>query len=367
MLGPRELNRALLARQMLLARRALPVTDALTHLVGMQAQAPDAPYFGLWSRLDGFAPEELSRLILERRAVRMALMRGTIHLATSRDALALRPLVQPVLDRELTANVARRRGLEGVDLSAVARAGHALLDEQALTPAALGALLRVKWPDRDASALAHVVRCHVPLVQVPPRGTWGGSGRAAHTTADSWLGLQPKRAHSLDEMVMRYLRAYGPACVADAQTWSGLRGLGDVIERLRPSLRTFRDERGRELFDLPDAPRPVADTPAPARLIAPFDNVVLSHADRTRMMSAGHRRAIFSSRNGVVPGAALVDGFVVGIWEIVRERGRASLRIETFGRIRSADRAALGEEGQRLLAFAGGEGDIRFAVGAATG
>ncbi len=349
-LGLRALNRATLERQMLLGRHELPALEAIEHLVGMQAQAPYPPYVGLWTRLDGFRPDGLARLIEERRAVRIALMRNTVHLVSARDCLRLRPLVQPVLDRGLRANRADREGIEGVDLEALVAAGRALLGERPRTARELGELLGERWPERDPSSLARAVRHLVPLVQVPPRGVWGKSGHPTHATAEAWLGRPLDPDPSPEEMVGRYLGAFGPATVKDAQAWSGLTRLGEACERLRPRLSTFWDERGRELFDLPEAPRPDPDTPAPPRFLPEFDNLILSHADRARVIADEHRKAI-SSRNGMVPATILVDGFVSGTWKAERTRGRATLVIEPFEPLPKEDRDALAEEGERLLRF----------------
>ncbi len=364
-LGLRALNRATLERQMLLRRRKLPAIEAIEHLVGMQAQAPDPPYVGLWTRLEGFCSEELARLILDRRAVRVALMRNTIHLVTARDCLALRPLVQPVLDRGLYANRAHRTGVEGVDIEALVAAGRELLEGRPRTAKELGELLRGRWPDRDPASLARAIRHLVPLVQVPPRGVWRKSGPAAHTTAETWLGRPLDPDPLLDEMVVRYLGAFGPATVKDVQTWSGLTRLGEVTERLRSRLRAFRDEHGNELFDLPDAPRPDPVTPAPPRFLPEFDNLILSHADRTRVIANDYRKAI-ASKNGMVPATVLVDGFVRGTWKMERTRGKATLVIEPFEPLPKKDRDPLAAEGERLVRFiAEPEGaeafEVRFA------
>jgi hypothetical protein len=360
-LGPRELNRATLERQMLLRRRKLSAVEAIEHLVGMQAQAPAPPYVGLWTRLKDFHPDELARLILERRAVRIALMRNTVHLVSARDCLALRPLMQPVFDRTLYSTRANRAHLEGIDIEALVAAGRALLEEKPRTAKELGELLQEQWPERDPTSLARAIRHLVPLVQVPPRGLWGKSGPAAHTTAEAWLGRPLDPAPSLEETILRYLGAFGPGTVKDVQTWSGLTRLGEVIERLRPRLSIFRDESGKELFDVPDAPMPDPDTPAPPRFLPAFDNLILSHADRTRVIAEEYRKAI-ASKNGMVPASVLNDGFVRGTWKTERSRGKASLEIKPFESLTKEDRDALAKEGERLIRFTGAESyEIRFA------
>lgn len=369
MLSLRALNRALLDRQMLLRPVPLPdagpraerVIETIEHLAGLQAQAPFPPYYGLWSRLAGFRPGDLAELILSRRVVRIALMRGTIHLVSARDCLTLRPLVQPVLDRGMSAVYGRQ--LVGVDHGALAAAARILLEEKPRTFSELGALLHGRWPDHAPTALAQGVRALVPLVQVPPRAVWGAAGQAAHTSAESWLGGSLEASPRQEDLVTRYLAAFGPATVMDMQAWSGLTRLREAVERLRPGLRTFRDEQGAELFDLPDAPRPDPGVPAPVRLVAEFDNLILSHADRARIISEASRKRIFT-RNGIFPGTVLVDGFVVGMWRLARSRRAAALIIEMFEPLGDRDRDAIIAEGGRLLAFAAPDApahDIQFA------
>jgi hypothetical protein len=347
-MGPRALNRALLARQMLLDRSDLPPLEAIERLAGLQAQAPAAPYVGLWSRLRDFEPAELARLIVARRAVRIALMRGTVHLVSVRDALTLRPLMQPIFDRDLRVNSTYARGLAGVDLTALAAYGRELVEGRARTMGELRALLRARWPDRDAASLAYGVRNLLPLVQVPPRGLWGAGGLPTLTTAEAWLGRPLARRASLASMVRRYLAAFGPASVMDVQEWSGLTRLGSVVERLRPRLRRFRDERGTELFDLPDAPRPDPDTPAPARFLPEYDNLFVSHADRSRVVADAHRGRITLDGREIV-GTVLVGGFARGTWKVRRKGGRAVLLVAPFARLMAAETAAVGAEGERLL------------------
>jgi len=354
-LGPRALNRALLERQLLLRRAKLPALEAVEWLVGLQAQSPGAPYVGLWSRLEGFRFDDLAGLISRREVVRVVLMRSTIHLVTGDDCMALRPVVQTVLERSLKGTFGRR--LQGVDLDQVAAAGRVLVEERPRTFSELGPLLRERWPDHDPEALAMAVRTGVPLVQVPPRGLWGESGQATHTSAEAWLGRPAGTDSRPDAMILRYLGAFGPATVKDVQVWSGLTGLRAAVERLRPGLLTFRDERGAELFDLPDAPRPDPDTPAPPRFLPEYDNLLLSHDDRTRVIADPHRPLVF------MKGAVLVDGFVRGTWKIDRQKGAASLVVEPFAPLSKRDRTALADEGARLLAVAGGGArahDVRF-------
>jgi hypothetical protein len=361
-LSRRALNRALLERQLLLRRARLPVLDALEHLVGMQSQAPNPPYFGLWTRLESFRPDDLAQLIVDRRAVRIVLMRNTVHLVSARDCLALRPLMQPFLDNSLKGTPYGKNSA-GVDLAALRAAARALLAQQPLTPGKLGELLKQRWPDRDAASLANAIRTLLPLVQIPPRGLWGQSGQTAYALAEDWLGRPLEPAPALEAMILRYLAAFGPASVADIQKWSGLPGLRAVVDRLRPQLRSFCDERGRELLDVFDAPLPDPETPAPARLIAEFDNLLLSHADRSRIFADEHRQR-FITVNGQVLGTVLIDGFVQGTWKIARLRDAATLIIEPFAAVSQQDRDAVAEEGARLLAFAAADAkshDIRFA------
>ena len=368
-LGQRALNRALLARQLLLARRPLPpaggersgqVIATIEHLVGLQAQAPFPPYYGLWDRLAGFRPADLADLIASRQVVRIGLMRGTIHLVSADDCLLLRPLIQPVLDRGFRNGFARQ--LPGVDLAALAEAGRAAVEQRPRTFSELGTLLAGHWPGHDQAALAQAIRALVPLVQVPPRAIWGAAGPAAHSSAESWLGQPLHPRSSLDTLVVRYLGAFGPATVRDIQAWSGLTGLREVVERLRPRLRAFASSSGAELFDLPAAPRPDPGTPAPVRLVAEFDNLILSHADRTRIISDQDRRRL-ASRNGIFPGTVLIDGFARGMWRIIAARRAAVLRVELFGLVTDRDREEVAAEGKRMLEFAAPEAearDIRF-------
>ena len=311
---------------------------------------PTAPYVGLWARLEGFQLQALASLLIDRKVVRIALMRSTIHLVTARDCLAWRPLLQPAMDRGLRGTFGKR--LVGLDLEALVTTGRGLVEERPRTFAELGALLGERWPDRDPAALTNAVRALAPLVQPPPRGVWGVGGLATHTTAEAWLGAPLDLAPSLDALVLRYLAAFGPASVRDMQTWSGLTQLRGVFARLRPQLAVFQDERGVELFDAPDAPRPDPDTSAPPRFLPEWDNLLFSHADRTRVISDAHRQRLSATDDGRLPSAVLLDGFMAGVWKIVRAKGAATLRIQPYRPFTADEREALADEGARLLAFA---------------
>jgi hypothetical protein len=361
-LGQRALNRALLARQLLLRRERRSAAETVEHLVGMQAQEPRDPYVGLWTRLEGFDPHELGRLIADRHAVRSPLMRATVHLVTARDCLTLGPLLRPVLERGFWTGSPFGRQLRGVDVDAVLAAGRALLDEQPRTTAQLRKLLGERWPDHDASSLAYAVHHLAPVVQIPPRGVWGKKGLPTWATTECWLGHSPDPDPSPDQMVLRYLAAFGPAGVMDIQAWSGLTRLREVTDRLRPRLRSFRNEAGRELFDLPDAPRPAPDTPAPVRFLPQYDNVVLSHADRSRI-SAG--AAAQWPTDDLHWSPLLVDGLVRGAWRLTRERKVATLTVRPLGPLSGQDHA-VAEEGGRLLDFLAADADrrdLRMAAG----
>ena len=365
-LSRRALNRAILERQFLLRRVSLPAEAVIAHLVGMQAQVPTDPYVGLWSRIEGFRPEELSGLIEARRAVRAtSMMRTTIHLLTADDWLELRPVLQSVSERGLMTGSPFGRRLAGLPIDEVLALGRTLLQEKPRTISALGRLLHERWPDRDASSLSYAVRYLVPLVQIPPRGLWGRSSQPTLATAESWLGRSVATETSPDRMILRYLAAFGPASVMDIQTWCWLTRLGPVVERLRPQLRTFRDEHGRELFDVPDGPRPDPDTPAPPRFLATYDNIALSHKDRTRIYGDLVNWTVVGDAFSRVfaGGSLLVDGFIVGGWHLERDGDTTSLVVIPLRRLAPADRPAVVEEGERLVGFLARDSpsrDIRF-------
>jgi Winged helix DNA-binding domain len=354
----RALNRTTLRRQALLERAAMPALGMVGQLVAVQAQEPDAPYLGLWTRLEGFEHDELTRLLRERRVVRSSVLRGTQHLVTAADYPWLRPLVQPVLERAQRGTFGRR--IAGLDLAELASATRGLLAGRTLTRPQLRDLLAERWPDRDPQALVWTAQLLVPVVHPAPAGTWRRRGATPFTLTEEWLGRPLAAAPSPEVLLRRYLAAFGPASVADVQAWSGLTRLGEVAERLRGELRSFRDEAGRELLDLADAPLADPDVPAPVRFLPEFDNLLLAHADRTRVLSDAHRGLVVQGL-----AAVLVDGFVRAVWTITREGGTATLVVEALdGRLPAAERAAVTEEGTRLLAFAAADAtrhDVRFA------
>lgn len=352
-LSRRVLNRTLLSRQLLLERVERPAAELVEYLVGMQAQEPPDPYVGLWTRRAGFDPLELSKLIEDRGAVRMGHLRGTLHLVTARDALAHYPILADVMARSWRSSPFVKR-LVGVDIDRVLARARELVEERPRTPSELAAVLAPEWPDRDPGSLAYAARFLLPLVQVPPRGLWGKSGRPTNTTAEAWLGSPLDRDTSVDDLILRYLAAFGPATVSDIRVWSWLTGLREVVDRLRPRLRTYRDEAGRELVDVPDGRIAEADLPAPIRFLPQYDNVFLSHDDRSRILSDGVSVPELAWRGGI-----LVDGFVAAAWRIERERRRATMTVTLAQPASASQRNDIEAEGQRLLEFVAADADPR--------
>jgi hypothetical protein len=340
------LNRTLLARQFLLERVDVDQLEVVDRLVGMQAQVPLDPYVGLWSRLRVFDPHALGRALLERRLVRLTLLRATLHLVSSGDALRLRPVLQAMLERAFVSSPFAHQ-LVGVDLAPVLARGSDLVEKEPLTIAQLRAALAEEWPDYDPNSLAYAVRYLVPLVQVTPRGVWGQTLQPTFTTLASWLGLPaPEARASVAEFVLRYLRAFGPASTADIGTWSWLSGVRSIIAHLRPQLRVYRDQEGRELYDVQDGVFADPSIPAPVRFLPQYDNVFLAHADRSRIMDAVTWGASFTHR-----GSFLVDGFLAGAWKLAEKKRDATLVVDVRTRAPSAGRVQIREEAEALLAF----------------
>jgi len=343
-ISKRALNRTTLLRQSLLGRSDLDPKSMIEHLVGMQAQNPQDPYFALWSRLTRFDPSQLSGMIEQGEAVRGALMRATIHLATTPDFLRLRPQLQVVCTRTL-GSTAFAKDTRDVDRDELVAIGRTLVEERPMTRAKLRTMLGDRWPDVPAASLAQVVTYLLPVIQVPPRGLWGRSGSASWTTIEKWTGSEMAAETSVEETFRRYLAAFGPASVADARIWSGLPGLRQVSERLRPQLRSFRADTGMELLDLPDHPIVDEDTPAPPRFLPEYDNVLLGHSDRSRFFV-----------EGPIPlgweGNLLVDGVFSGGWKLNRDRTGSRLEVEVRRKVTKLELNAVGDEAQRLVEFA---------------
>ncbi|MFH9011980.1 winged helix DNA-binding domain-containing protein [Streptomyces sp. NPDC017943] len=357
-LDARALNRATLARQLLLDRTGLPVLDAVAHLGGLQAQEPQEPFTGLWSRLRAFDPDDLSALLTARRVVRTHLMRRTVHLVTADDALAWRARHDAML-RQRVLGVYRRE-LDGVDLGELAAAGEKVMsDGEPRTMPELARAVAGRWPQAGPRPLGEMlVAGLLPTVQLPPRGLWRTKGGARYGLMSSWLGraIDPPAADGSDPvgqaLVRRYLAAYGPAASADLRAWCGLAGLPRA---LRGELLSFRDERGRELLDLPGAPRPDPDTPAPVRFLPAFDNAVLGYDDRSRVIDDAHRGLSVAGARLV-----LVDGRVAATWTVEAD----TVHVTPLRGLSRAERDAVGEEGSALASFlCGGPADCADRAG----
>ena len=335
---------------MLLERSAAPVDATVARLLGMQAQIPRPPYVGLWTRLAAFEREMLSTALHERRVVRATAWRGTLHLLTADDLLTFRGALQPMLSRGMQSILRNR--VETFDMEKLLATARAFFAAKPATFDAARAHLAARHPVADERAMGYAVRTHLPLVQVPDDSAWGFPAAADFALADEWLGRAiPTGAKDLSELVRRYLAAFGPASVKDAQNWSGMGGLRATFDELRGELVTFRDARGRELFDLPDAPRPDEATPAPVRFLPEYDNLVLGHDDRSRIVADAYRPRLVT-KNLQVPATFLIDGFVAGIWKVERKRNSATLALSPFGKLRKNDLRALEREGAALLSFA---------------
>jgi hypothetical protein len=347
-LSRRALGRATLARQLLLERVRRPVHDTLEHLVGLQGQVPKVPHLALWDRLADYAPGELDELMTTRAVVRTQLMRTTIHTVTTVDALALRPVLQPVLDRVFSGTAWGQR-LRGTDVGPAVATARQLLAARPLTRAALTRELATRHPTVDAEAVTYGVSYWVPWVQIPPRGLWGASGPPVMTPLDTWTGVDDGPGPMpLDRLVVRYLGAFGPASVRDVQAWCGLTRLREVTDRM--DLRRFRSVDGVELLDVPDAPLPEPDVPAPVRFLAEYDNVTLSHADRSRVVGDEPLQPLHGGLGGWV-GAVMVDGLVRATWAARVAGDATELEVRVAGGLSSAERADVEDEGRAVLGF----------------
>ncbi|MFI2239232.1 winged helix DNA-binding domain-containing protein [Streptomyces chrestomyceticus] len=373
-LDTRALNRATLARQLLLDRADLPALDAVAHLCGLQAQEPQEPFIGLWSRLSAFAPAQLDGLLTGRHVVRTHLMRRTVHLLTADDVLAWRGRHDAMLRQRVLGTY--RRELEGVDLEELAAAGRAVMaDGEPRSMSELARAVAGRWPEAGPRPLGEMlVAGLIPMVQLPPRGLWRTKGGVRNVPLASWLGREPAppapngagtggpvpgvsdasepgasdpgvpaASDPVGEaLVRRYLAAFGPAASADLRAWCGLAGLPRAVAAVREELVSFRDERGRELLDLPDAPRPDPGTPAPVRFLPAFDNAILGYQDRGRIIDDAHRGLSVAGERVV-----LVDGRVAATWKAAD----GTVTVFPLRRFSRAERTAVEEEGEALAAF----------------
>jgi hypothetical protein len=349
-LSRRALNRATLARQILLQREKAKVVPAVERIAGLQAQLARPPFLGLWSRVEGFKREDLVRAVERREVVRGTLMRATLHLMSRKEFVAHRPALQSMLSQAMQG-VLRDR-IKGLDADALVDAARTYFDKTPGNFEALRTHLARLFPRLDVRAMGYIVRTHLPLVQIPAHGAkWAYAATADFAVAESWLGERLGSDPGPGALLLRYLAAFGPATLRDFQTWSGVAVAVDVVQKLRPKLRTFRDERGRELLDVRKAPLPGEEVAAPVRFLPEFDSVLLALADRTRIIADEHRPAI-ATKNLMVPATFLVDGFVAGTWKIERKRRTATLSVKPFGTLPRAVRRDLEEEGEKLLRFA---------------
>jgi hypothetical protein len=337
---------------MLLARADVSVPAAVEQLAGMQAQEPRPPFIGLWTRLARFERGDLHRALHERTVVRGTLMRGTLHLFSAADYVAHRRTLQPMLSR-IAAGILRERA-EGLDLEALVSAARDILAAEPRTFNQMRPLLHAAFPHFDERALGYLARTEEPLVMIPTDDRWSFPGDARFGLADAWLD-GPLADGDPGALFVRYLSAFGPASAADFQQWSGFQRAAPIVDAMRDRLTTFKHERGHELFDLPEAPRPSPESPAPVRFLPEFDNLLLSHADRTRVLPETYRRLVLGAKNGRIPATFLIDGLVAGAWRIDRKRGAAILGLTPFAPLAKGDAPALEQESEALLRFVEGD------------
>jgi hypothetical protein len=343
-LSLRALNRATLARQLLLRREKLKVVAAVERLAGMQAQIPRPPFIGLWSRVEGFRRGDLVRAIERREIVRGTLMRGTIHLVSRKDFIEWRPAIQPVLTRVMTSVLGKV--LDRFDLERILAVARTRFDRDACTFAELRTHLSEEFPGLNSRAMGLIVRMLLPLVQTPQAGQpWAYHAAADFAVARSWLGEDVPTTGEPERLA---------ATAQDFQIWSGLPGGRAVVDALRPKLRLVRDDKGRDLLDLPKAPLVDGDEDVPVRFLPEYDNLLLAHADRSRMVHDDHRKQLFT-RNLLIPPSFLVDGFVAGLWtvesKLAARKRHVRLILKPFAKLNRRTRAELEEEGERLMRF----------------
>jgi hypothetical protein len=344
----RDLNRSLLARQLLLERALMPIPAAVEHLAGLQAQQPASPYIALWTRLSDFTRDDLGGFIDDHSIVKATLMRATLHLMTADDFMRFRGPIQPALDAA-AADIVKQRGVE-IDTGEILEFGKRLLADSPHTFEQISEALTELHPDTDVGAMRYTIRMRLPLVQVSTDTRWSYPGNPQFALAESWLGRAIAADPDPHDLIKRYLAAFGPATVADIENWSGLSKLKATVEAMQSDLVTYRDERKRTFFDLPDMPFPDADTPAPVRYLPEYDNILRAHKDRTRIVADAHRKRVYLPALRVAS-TVLIDGFVGGTWKVETKKSAATLTVTSFAPLDAPTSSALTEEGERLLPF----------------
>ena len=342
----RQLNRSLLARQHLLKRAALDSHSAILSLVALQSQIPNPPYIGLWTRLRRFERDDLTALLESRQVVRAPWLRSTLHLVTAADHQRFQAVIQPALARGLRSFFGARA--KSLDIDRLIEIAKPYLEAETPAIGALRDKLLEHLPDYDKQAMAYAVRSYLPLVQVPPSGTWGVGTRATYTTAESWLGSAEPA--DLSALFRRYLAAFGPASVMDFQTWTGMTSLKSQLAAALEKLVEYRDEAGKVCYDLPELTIENADAPASIRFLPEYDNILIAHKDRARILPEEHRKKVFVSA-GRVLGSVVIDGFVGAIWRVRREKACATLEVSLFESPADEALAAIESEGLALLRF----------------
>jgi hypothetical protein len=340
------LNRAFLARQFLLARTVASPLSVVEHLIGLQAQQARPPFIGLWTRISGFERSALLDLIRTRKIVRVTAMRATLHLMSARDYLHFRAALQPALTAALRSILKTRKA--ELDIEGIVSAAERAFTGKPQTFGELRATLSQQYPGLDERAMGYLARTHVPLIMLPNESEYGYGIDSTFTAAASWLMKPASTEDATEDLIRRYLAAFGPATIADAQSWSGIPKLNPVFERLRPELETFRDENKRELFDLPGAPRPDADVTAPICFLPGFDNAILGHVDRTRIIADEHRPHVATKNLQILP-TFLVDGFVAGTWEFTATKKAAKLNLSAFKTLAKPVKQLLRKKARRSL------------------
>ncbi|MEV0434320.1 winged helix DNA-binding domain-containing protein [Nocardia sp. NPDC050413] len=346
-LSNRVLNRTLLARQHLLERSTLSTPQMCEHLVGLQAQDVPPPFIGLWSRTVDFDPDTVSRGLDDRTLVRITLMRGTIHLVTPPDALRIAPHIQPELEKVPFRKGFNYGAMVGLDPEQVRADGEAVLGDEPMSAADLRAEAAIRYPDRDPGAVSQTWLYQLPVLQTPPRGRWRDNSRPVWSRVQPWLGAPLDPDYPVAELILRYLRAFGPASTMDMQTWSRLPGMKQVVADLGDRVRTYTDERGRTLYDAAELELADPDLPAPVRLLGWYDNALLSHQDRSRVIS----ETITPRSLGVNVSPVLIDGFTAGVYKVFVKAGTARLRVSPSRAWTKAEATEVESEAAALLAF----------------